>query len=166
MKFSIFNSFLVLFVFVLASFAPSTEFTYTSIDGKFSITFPAAHESVSKKTENLTTVKTQATFEDQLYLVSYTIHKVKMMDRESLAASSLESFNEAVGGTITKQAKWAIKKHKGLQADIQIPAKNLIAEYRVILIGQIQYQITVFSESTNWNQLNADKFIESFKVEE
>ena len=105
MKNPIFSILLIAFVFVFTSFAPPAKIEYTSTEGKLSIKFPAAFESENKDAEDHTTVKTKATFEDQLYFVSYTIHKVKMKDYESLAATSLESFNEALGGTITKQAK-------------------------------------------------------------
>jgi hypothetical protein len=166
MKNSIFSVSLIAFVFVLTSFAPAAKIKYTSAEGKLSMKFPVAFKSVTKEAEDHKSVETQASFEDQLYFVSYTIHKVKMENHESLAATSLESFNEAMSGTITKQATWAIKKHKGLQADIEIPGNNMRVEYRVLLIGQIQYQIVVISEVAKWNQLRADEFIKSFKVKE
>ncbi|MBK8555442.1 MAG: hypothetical protein IPL65_06560 [Lewinellaceae bacterium] len=164
MKHPIFSISLIAFVFVLTSFAPPAKFKYTSTEGNFSITFPADYETANKDTEDFTSVETQSSFEDQLYFVSCSTHKMEISEHESLAATSLESFNEAMGGRITQQSTWSIKKHKGLQADIEIPSDNIRAKYRVVLIGQFQYQVVVMSESSKWNQVNADKFINSFKL--
>ena len=166
MKSSIVNCLFIGTVFALTSFAPSAEFIYTSIEGKLSIAFPAAYETSTKKTEKSTTVKTQASLEDQLFYVSHSVHKSTVHDHESLAATSLKSFSQSLGGTVTDQASWSINSHDGVQAVIETSASNLKVAYRAILIGQIQYQIVVASESSKWNQEKADKFIKSFKVEE
>jgi hypothetical protein len=114
----------------------------------------------------LQTVKTQASLEDQLYFFSHSTLKLNIEEHDSFAATSLESFNKTGGGSLKNQVSWTINKHNGLQADIEISANNLKVAYRAILIGQIQYQIVVISESTKWNRENFDTFMESFKVEE
>ena len=163
MKKIIFKLSFVAFLFIMQSFTP-VKMKYISSEAKLSITFPTTYETINKNGDGYSSVETQGNLNDQLFMASYQIHKVQMTEHEAMAIVSLESFNEALGGKITKQSTWMVNKNRGVQASIDIPASNLKAEYKVVLIGQIQYQVVVISEASIWNQANADKFFKSFKV--
>jgi hypothetical protein len=152
------------FLFVLVSFAPPSKVIYASAEGKLMITFPAAYESADMSTEDYTSIQTQANFEDQLFFVTYNIHNSELMDHAALAETSLNAFSEAMSGTITSQNTWKVKKNSGLKARIDIPGLGLVADYGVVLVGQIQYQVAVVSATEQWNQARSDAFFKSFKL--
>ena len=152
------------FLFVLASFAPPTKVSYVSTEGKLMITFPASYESQDMSTEDYTSIQTQANYDDQLFFVTYNIHNTELKEHEALAQTSLDSFSGAMGGTITSQNTWKVKKHNGLKARVDIEGLGLIADYGVVLVGQIQYQVAVVSATDKWNQARSDAFFKSFKL--
>lgn len=151
-------------LFLLVSFVPPTKVKYTSKEGKLSISFPAAYESQDMSTDEYASIQTKAKLEEQLFFVTYNIHKSKLSDPESLAETSLNSFNQAMNGTITSQKTWSVKKNNGLKARIDIPGLDLVADYGVVIVGQIQYQVAVVSATGEWNQAYSDAFFKSFKL--
>ncbi len=152
------------FLFVFVSFAPPSNVKYASAEGKLMITFPVAYESTDMSTEDYTSIQTQANLDEQLFFVTYNIHNSELTDHESLAQTSLESFSGAMNGTITTQNTWKVKKNNGLKARIDIPELGLVADYGVVLVGQIQYQVAVVSATEQWNQVRSDAFFKSFKL--
>lgn len=152
------------FLFVLVSMAPATKVKYTSAEGKLSITFPTTFESTNKDSEDYTSIQTQANLEDQLFFVAYNVHNSELSEHESLAQTSLSAFSEAMGGEITKQSDWKLKKNTGVKARIAVESNDLIGEYGAILVGQIQYQVAVVSAKSAWNQARSDAFFKSFKL--
>lgn len=153
----------VLFTATLALAAPP-KYKFTSKEGKYSVVFPAEFKSETVKKEYATTIKTTAMLSNQTFLASYTIHEQELGDRKELATVSLESFVDGVSGKITKQSEWKIKKNSGIKATISLSEKDATVEYWVILIGQIQYQVTSVAANSNWDQKAADAFLRSFKV--
>lgn len=152
------------FLFLLASFAPPAKIKYVTTEGKLMITFPASYDSQDMSTDDYTSIQTKAELEEQLFFVTYNIHQSELTDHEALAETSLNSFAEAMGGTITTQNTWQVKKNKGLKARIDIESLDLIADYGVVLVGQIQYQVAVVSGTAQWNQARSDAFFKSFKL--
>ena len=148
----------------LLSFAPPSKMKYTSKEGKLMVTFPNEYKTEDKNTEAYSSKETKATLDGQLFFVTYNIHNVKLTNHESLAKTSLESFVEAIGGTITSQNVWIINNNNGLKARLKIEKNDLIAEYGVVLVGDIQYQVAVVSETAKWNQARSDAFFKSFKL--
>lgn len=158
-RFSLFAS-----LFLLASFAPPTKVKYASTEGKLMITFPASYDSQDMSTDSYKSIQSKASLDDQLFFVTYNIHTSELSDHEALAETSLNSFSEAMNGTISSQNVWKVKKNNGLKARIDIPELGLIADYGVVLVGQIQYQVAVVSASDVWNQERSDAFFKSFKL--
>lgn len=159
----LFSSMTVLFI-GLTSLAPSAKFKYTSSEGKASIVFPYEITTSEKSGDSYRSVSTQAMNNELLFYFTYTIHESELSENEALAQVSLDSFIEGLNGKVSKQSVWTVRKQKGLQAKLSVDANGLIGEYRVVLIGQIQYQIAVVGKFEGWNQKEADSFFNSFKV--
>lgn len=151
-------------LFVLVSFVPAKGFKYVSEEGKFSINFPSEVSTQDMSTTSYKSIQAQSNLKDQLFFATHNIHETTLTDQEALAETSLKSFVDAMQGTIISQEKWVVNKNNGLKAKLDIPSLNLIGEYNIVIIGQIQYQLAVVSELDNWSQVETDKFLKSFKV--
>jgi hypothetical protein len=151
-------------LFVLASFAPPSKIKFSSTEGKYSIVFPASYETKDMSTDSYSSLQVQANLDDQLFFVTHNIHTSELTDHEGLAQTSLTSFTEAMTGRITSQKTWQVKKNKGVKAKIEIESLGLQADYGVVLVGQIQYQVAVVSATDKWNQALSDAFFKSFKM--
>lgn len=164
MKKIVFGSTLMLLFVVLTSLVPAEKFKYTSEEGKVSVIFPGEFATTIKNDDSFKTVKTQAMFNDVVFFVSYTIHEEKLEDGPELSKVSLDSFIEALNATDVQESPWHVRKKEGLQATFKVAENNLKGDYRVVLIGQTQYQITAVGSEQNWDQKVIDKFMKSFKV--
>lgn len=151
-------------LFILASFAPASKVKYTSVEGKLEITFPSSYDVQDMSTENYSSIQAQSNLDEQLFFVTYNIHKTELSDTEGLAETSLSSFTEAMHGEVTSTNTWQVKKNKGLKAKLKIEEHGLIGEYGVVIVGQIQYQVAVVSAPDKWNQARSDAFFKSFKI--
>ena len=160
------STFLIVSIVLLtAAFMPAGKGNvYSTKEGKFSVTFPAAFKTEITEQESAKTIKTSAAVGDQTYFASYTLHEVEMTDPESLAETSLEAFTEATGGTLSDKNAWKIKAHNGLKAIITLEEQDAKIQYHVILVGQLQYQIIVVGPEASWEQKPADGFFKSFKL--
>ena len=151
-------------VFILSSFAPASKIKYTSAEGKLEITFPTAFDIQDMSTENYSSIQAKADLDDQLFFMTYNIHTTELSDHEGLAETSLSSFTEALHGEITSRNTWQVKKNKGLKAKLKIEEYDLVGDYGVVIVGQIQYQVAVVSATDKWNQARSDAFFKSFKI--
>jgi hypothetical protein len=138
--------------------------TYKSKEGKCKVKFPATPKEETKSKTNATTVKISCKKDDQVYFVGYTLHEIKIIDHKDMAKVSLEAFIENTGGAAISQSEWIVKGNSGLKATINLEDKNALIEYRVVLIGQLQYQIAVTATKDDYDSDMAAKFIKSFKV--
>ena len=158
-------SLLLCVAFFSIAFAPDAKkYPYTSVEGKMSIKFPAAYEVDSNPSGKVTTVKITTTLNEQTFFASYSLHETEDMDHEKMAKVSLQSFSERVGGEITEESVWQVKKDKGVKAVIDMAEQESKVQYQVILVGNIQYQIVVVASYDAWDQKAADKFFKSFKI--
>ena len=164
MKRVIFSSSLVLLFIGITSLAPSTQFKYSSSEGKLSIVFPDKFTTEENVGDQYKTIKTQALYNDILFFVAYTVHTTELTDNEGLTKVSLDSFIGGLEANVTKESMWKVRKNKGLQASFNIVSQGLKGEYRIVLIGQIQYQIAVVGAEDAWSQTLADSFIKSCKI--
>jgi hypothetical protein len=157
-------SVLVLLLIGASSLAPATKYKYTSDEAKLSVTFPAEF-SVSEETkEKYTSVQVQAISDEMVFMVIYTVHTEDISESAELSEISFDAFMDGLEGTPKVKSPWKVKKYSGLQSTFEVPSKDLVGDYRVVLIGQIQYQITAVSEKKSWDEKKAKKFFKSFKV--
>lgn len=164
MKRIIYSSTLLLLLVSVTSLTPSVKVKYSSSEAKLSITFPGDFETTEQFKESYKSVKTQAVVDGVIYFSIYTVHDNEMSDPEALAKVSLDAFNDGLDGEITEESTWKVNKQNGLQAMIKVPGQDLVGEYRVVILDQIQYQITVVAPEESWDAKKAKKFFKSFKV--
>lgn len=164
MKRLIFASFLLVLLVGVTSLAPAPKYKYSSEEAKLKVTFPAEFKTTEKIKDSYRSKSTQAVYEDMVLFVSYTMHDSEMTDKKELTQVSLDAFTEGLDAEITEQSDWNVKKHEGVKAKLEVSSNGLMGEYRVVIIGQIQYQITAVSAKDTWNDKVAQKFFKSFKV--
>ena len=142
------------------------KYLFDSPEGKFSIVFPAEYNTEVDSSEIAVTSKTNCVRNDQTYYASFTIHKVKMekSDQKDMAEVSLDSFVKTVKGDLVIKKEWNVKGNTGLIALIEIPANDVRMEYRVFVVGYIQYQFVVVAKNADFDENAAAKFFKSFKL--
>jgi hypothetical protein len=159
------SSLLLLSVFIItAAFAPAKKAVYENEEAKFSVTFPGEYTTETEKGENVTTVKIICTYENQTYFASYSLHELTITDHMEMAEVSYDSFKEAVGGQTLSRSEWDIDNHKGLRSVMDLTESGVKLEYRVILLGNIQYQLVAMAANADYDEKAAAKFFKSFKL--
>ena len=164
MKKIIFNSSLVLLLVGITSLVSAQNAKYSSSEANVSVTFPGTYETTEKVKEAYKSVMSQVIVDDILYYCSYTVHDNDLSGNEELAKISMNAFVEGMGADIEEEAEWKVGKNKGLQASLVVKDRELKGEYRVVIVGQIQYQITVVGAAASWDKKRAKKFLKSFKI--
>lgn len=137
--------------------------TYKSEEGKFKIKFPGAIDITEKEKEKYKTTQITCTVNENVYFVVCTTHSAPMKKPKELAKVSLDSFVESLSGKISTKSDWDIKGNSGYIAVINID-KTSVIHYRVVIVGQIQYQVVVIGKKTNYEEEVAKKFFKSFKI--
>ena len=143
---------------------PNGEEKFTSSDGKVNITFPAEYKIDTTKAESAITLKISALVGEITYFFGLTEHSQPITGHEDLASVSLESFVSSLSGEIVSQETYSYKKNDGVSAKIKIGDQGYCL-YKVILIGQKQFQLIVISPQDDFSKM-ADSFFKSFKVKE
>lgn len=164
MKRILFGGSLLILLIGVTSLAPAKKHKYTSSEAKLSVTFPSEFKTDIVNKVDYRSVKTQAISEEMVFLVIFSEHGSDMGDTEELAEVSLGAFLEGVEATSKNKTSWKVNNSSGLKSTFEAPEKDLIGEYRVVLIGQIQYQITAVSSKEAWDEKKAKKFFKSFKI--
>jgi len=153
-------------LFLFTSFAPSPKgFPYQSKEGKLSVVFPGDFTTERTKGNYHVTVKTTCMYNNQTYFVSYTIHSLELTDPLDLAEASYDSFITAVKGVMISKTEWKVKELEGIQAMIDLPESGSKLDYRVIIVGNIQYQLIALAANIDYNEKGAGSFFKSFKIE-
>lgn len=149
---------------LLTAFAPPKKYAYKSEEGKCAVTFPGEFTTDTEMGEDAKTVKTMCTFDGITFFASYSIHKVEITDQEEMAEVSCDSFKEAVSGQLLSKSEWNIDDHSGLMAVLDLSENQAKLEYRVILVGDIQYQLVAMAPYADYNDKLITKFFKSFKL--
>lgn len=80
-----------------------------------------------------------------------------------LAQTSLNTFAEEVGGKVIHETDYHYDDYKGRSAEIEMEEEGATLYYKVILVGQIQYQMVVVTQSGDVTK-QKDKFFNSFRI--
>ena len=130
---------------------------------KCKIKFPVQPEEDVTEKEDATTYKISAQVNDQTFFFGYTVHGVTMVDHENMAKISLDAFNEQLGGEVRGERAWEISGATGRQATLDLKEQGAVCMYKVVLIGQMQYQVVVIAPLSTLDKDAADDFFASFK---
>ena len=87
-----------------------------------------------------------------------------MGDAELIFEYLINSFDEAIKAFSTSKTEWEVDEHKGYIVKYEVSEKDLKAEFRVLLVGQIQYQFMYVATNPNFDEKVAEKFFKSFKL--
>jgi len=154
---------LLLVLFLAASFVPPKGFLYKSEEGKMSVVFPGEYSTDRTDSESAVTIKTICSYYDQTFFASYTLHEVEIVEHADMAETSYESFISSVNGELSTKSEWRIKDNIGLKAIMALP-NDVRLEYRVILVGNIHYQLVYMAEESIYDNKAAESFFDSFKL--
>lgn len=138
---------------------------YSTEVGKIKAKFPGNPTLENQDTEIGKKHTATARFGENTYMISYVIHTTTLAEQDKLADASLAAFRDKVKGQVLNQSPWTVKKAgTGIRASIAMPDKDAKVEYRVVLIGQIQYQIIVVAPSDKYDAKVAEKFLKKVKI--
>lgn len=139
-------------------------YSYSTEVGKVKAKFPGNPTLENQDTDIGKKHTATSRFGDNTYMISYVIHSTQLADQEKLAEASLNAFRDKVKGQILNQSAWNLKAGKGTRATISMPDKDAKVEYRVVLIGQLQYQVIVVAPTNKYDAKVAEKFFKKVKI--
>tara|TARA_R110001592_G_scaffold204977_1_gene455328 strand:+ start:2233 stop:2766 length:534 start_codon:yes stop_codon:yes gene_type:complete len=139
-----------------------TETKYHAEEGRIRITMPSDYSVSVVEGDLSTTTKVTSTIGETTYMFSWTLHKELMEGHKGLADVSLESFNKELKGEINTQNVYKYGKYEGKNAKITIMQGQARCFYRVVLIGQYQFQMIVATTDAEIDKTGM-KFLDSFK---
>ncbi len=167
--FNIQSPFFLLFFsfFLLTSFSPSEKVKwkkYSSTKYQFKVKFPAAVDESISEEDGITTLKLNSKINKNAFLFYCTEHTTPLanIDSKSLAEEALKGFSSALGAKKIDSSDWSYKGHAGKQASFS--NNEIRVDYRVVIIGQNQYQAMVTSRKTDFKNDLAQKFFKSIKI--
>jgi hypothetical protein len=165
---TVISSYLLCLALLLIGTAANAQidYLYSSEPGKFTIQFPS--EFSIKETDNQGTVTTEVSceYDDGMLIAGFTIHSEDLNEVEELAKISADSFQESLEADVISSKVWHYRGYKGIKAKYSIAEIGYTVEYRVIIRGNIQYQLVhlFFGDSS----VNSDEldFFDSFNITE
>lgn len=134
---------------------------YTFSKGRISIKLPGkATETVTAK-DSYTIYQQMTTVNDNVYMLSYTLHQSNLSDPDHLTDVGAESFVEVFEGKLKNQKS---TKKDGIKViDCLIEKDGVHVLYKTFIKGQIQYQIVYIS--ANEKALSkGKKYMKSYKL--
>lgn len=149
---------------LLISFAPTSSTKYQSEDGILSAIFPSDFKVSKEEKDGVSNIKIQSEKENQIYFIAYGTFNMKFDNHDELAQVSVDAFAESLDAKVTKKEVWKYKGYNGIHAWLESESNGLVGEYKVILIGQRQFQITSMAYTNDWTQKEVGKFFKSFKL--
>jgi hypothetical protein len=156
---------LTLFIFIGQSnvSAQAKWEKHYSENGKFEIKIPGLVEENVLSEETTTTYKFHLQGGETEYLATGTVHEYNLdIDSLDLETVSLESFAETVKGNIAQKSAWKVGKYSGIKAIIE--NDQLYIDYRILIIGNMQFQVVAYAPPGKFDTKSAGKYFKSFKL--
>ncbi len=164
MKLKLLIQALIIILISLPGMANLQAQKFNSSTGNCAINFPSSFAKAEKTTANgMKTGFAKTKKDGKMFVFKYLIHN------DAIRRTNASKFNEisalglaqAMKGTQKKETKFNYKNYEGLETLVYISSKKLYVFYRVVLIGNIQYQFYVISSSANKNT-DINNFFDSF----
>lgn len=161
----------ILFVLTLMIAPLSTQaqkwVKYENSQAKFSVSFPNDPDEKVEESDKGKSFTATASLDGMVFMASALIHKtnlnVKGLTQETMAKTSLDAFEKALGASKVSRKNYYSKNDVGIDAEIEVPGYDNVVLYRVIVIDQIQYQVVVMKKSGKAKKGDMKKFINSFR---
>ena len=143
--------------------------TWSNQEAKCKAEFPAKPEIERAVEEDGTTYTVSASDEaGGLFMVFATVHTndLSLVDSKELAKISMEAFLSSMNGSAGESKEWKIGKQRGEETEIEceIAGQKTPGYYRVMIAGQIQYQLVYLSLTGEIDEDSSSKFLKSFKL--
>lgn len=143
------------------------EYIYKSVDFNVSIAFPLVFEESLEDTEVegkiQKSVEVVGNDSSGTYLLLITKHVMDLEDHLNLAIESMDEFATTLQSEIKSQKSFTYKSHEGKEALLYLEKQKYYVHYRVILIGNFQYQTVVITQNQQKSE-KIDNFLNSFKT--
>jgi hypothetical protein len=147
----------------LPSFGQKNHY-YAPREGRFSINFPEGYTITADSGQDAITIKAECYSENEYYLASYTKLPAVLEETKELTQLSLEFFKEAVQARELTKEEWNIEGHSGLAAYLIMTEEEARIVYRVIIAGDILYQLAYLADTNVFSKENAIAFISTFAL--
>jgi hypothetical protein len=167
-------------LFLLLHFLPSAKWTeFKDFEGKFSVKIPCA--TMTPKVQTIKTplgdlkyhsfycTPTEDEAENKVYLISYVdypegvLHRDSLELRKSLFEETINSAVESVNGQLMYQDNVELKEVQGKFWRIDYNKGNAVMKSRAFIVANRFYVVQVATTKARSRNLEADKFLESFR---
>ena len=126
--------------------------------------FPGSYSNEFTEMNGTKKEVTKCDLDQASYYLIETTYKGDVTNHEENAQKLLNGYAAKLGGKIISESVWKIKKNKGRQAKISYSNNYGTAFYRVIFIGQKQFQVLIVSNTVDIpDEKIRKKFFNSFK---
>ena len=139
---------------------------YSPAMGKCSINFPEKYVDTEKVSEDgMNTAFAKAKKDDQVFVFKCVEHRdaIKSKDPKNFLEISALGLAKAMEGTQVKKETFKFKNYDGLETYVTVSSKKVYIFYRVLLVGNIQYQFFVITPSSS-KTTEINNFFDSFKL--
>jgi len=158
-------AFITLSVLSYACRAQEKKNIYTSDLGNYSIEYLGEYTENTKETESANTYKILFKSNSVSYLISGTNHFEDLeKSLEDFLNISINRFIEAIKGKLVEQKDISFGTIKGKYCLLNLPESNVKVELYTYMKGNYHYQLVAYADSESYNQEEANRVFNSFKV--
>ena len=147
--------------------------TFTSKQGHFSVALPG---KPTEKTEQVAApggkkkelhTLTLAVAADQIYHLNYNDYPKEVIKEDKNKEAAFDTLRKALGGKVLSEKKITVGKNKspGRELLLELTSKNFYRA-RVFFIDNRLFQVVAMGSEEFARGKNADRYLDSFKVEE
>ena len=150
--------------------------TFTSKDGKYSVSLPGKPTESEKKVDSSTGELTihmalLAPNNDLAYLVTYNDYPEAALsgtDKDGMLDNVRDLNLKSFGGKVASEKKINIGKDKfpGREILLEKPSETAVYRARIFLVNNRLYQIVIVAPKDIATNMGTDKYLESFKLSE
>ncbi|MEM1218184.1 MAG: hypothetical protein AAGH79_04705 [Bacteroidota bacterium] len=137
--------------------------TFSSEEYACSVELPAPWQvDTTTEANGSKRLRLETESEKHSYLLTFTKYPMstRLFMRERLAESTRNSLVTALGGELQSADDWKIGEYVGKRGLLKDGDREI--EYRVVIIGQIQYQFLVFSKEEKLTNRESKQVFNSF----
>jgi hypothetical protein len=155
-----------LLVFVAALAAAATPYKFTSAEGGYSVSFPAAPQEQVNEDNNARTVLNALNYDNGYFAVVHVDNKFDLKLNDELEGN-INKFTEQFNAPAQLRRKKKIARGPGDELpaeEFTFESEELLGKGIVIVEGRRTYMVAAFAIKPNDRKAAVDRFINSFKL--
>ena len=155
-----------LLVLIAALAAAAASYKFTSAEGGYSVSFPAAPREQVNEDNNARTVLNALNYDNGYYAVVHVDNKFDLKLNDELEGN-INKFSEQLNAPTQLRRKKKIARGPGDELpaeEFTFESEELIGKGMVIVEGRRTYMVTAFAIKPNDRKAAVDRFINSFKL--